>query len=105
MASDFTLVCVGQPEADALPPGIQALADSGVFAERLCIPDTPDTSDQYWCHVLAGLPERVGKALVVPADVDTTLDILRVGAQLGEGRRSIPTQCTPRDCQAADEAG
>ena len=85
MASDFTLVCVGQPEADALPPGIQALADSGVFAERLCIPDTPDRPDQYWCHVLASLPERVGKALVVPVEVDVTLDILRVGAQLGGG--------------------
>ena len=85
MASVFTLVCVGQRGADAVPPGIQALADSGVFAERLCIPDMPDTSDQYWCDVLASLPERVGKALVIPVDVDATLDILRVGAQLGEG--------------------
>ena len=85
MASDFTLVCVGQCEADALPPGIQSLADSGVFAERLCIPDMPDTPDQHWCRVLASLPARIGKALVVPVDVDATLDILRVGAQLDEG--------------------
>ena len=56
MTSDFTLVCVGQREADALPPGIQAIADSGVFAERLCIPDTPATPERYWCDVLASLP-------------------------------------------------
>ncbi len=85
MAPDFRLVCVGQREADGLPPSIQALADSGVFSERICIPDVPDPLDQYWCQLLASLPEGVGKALVVPVDVDATLDILRVGAQLGEG--------------------
>lgn len=84
-APSFTLVCVGQSETDALPPNIQALADSGVFAERTCIPDMPNTPDQYWCQVLASLSENVEKALVVPIDVDATLDILRVGAQLGEG--------------------
>jgi len=85
VAPDFRLVCVGQREADALPPSIQALADSGVFSERICIPDVPDPLDRYWCQLLASLPEGVGKALVVPVDVDATLDILRVGAQLGEG--------------------
>ena len=78
-------MCVGQSETAALPPNIQALADAGVFAERLCIPDMPNTPDQYWCHVLASLSENVDKALVVPIDVDATLDILRVGAQLREG--------------------
>lgn len=85
MVADLTLVCVGQSEATALPAGIQALADSGVFSERICIPDMPDTADQYWCQVLASLPERVGRALVIPFEVNVTLDILRVGAQLVEG--------------------
>ena len=85
MSSDLTLVCIGQREADTMPPSIQTLADSGVFAERLCIPNMLGPPDQYWCDVLASLPERVGKALVIPVDVDVTLDLLRLGAQLGEG--------------------
>ena len=85
MASYFTLVCVGQPETDVLPPSIQALADSGVFSEQIRIPEMPDTPDGYWCDVLASLPASVGKALVVPVEVHATLDLLRVGAQLGEG--------------------
>ena len=84
MASDFTLVCVGQREADVSSPAIRVLADSGVFSELLCIPDIPGTSDQYWCQVLASLPEHVGKALVVPVEVDATHDLLRLGAQLGD---------------------
>jgi hypothetical protein len=85
VASDFTLVCVGQRESDEFTPCIQSLIDSGVFSQQICIPTVPDNADQYWCHVLASLPERVGKALVVSVAADVTLDLLRVGAQLGEG--------------------
>ena len=46
----------------------------------------PDAPDQYWCHVLASLPHPVSvRRWWFAAAADVTLDVLRVGAQLGEG--------------------
>ena len=78
--SGCALVCVGLAEDDALPPGLQALADTGVFDASILRTNPPEVPEQYWCDVLSALPDTADKVLVVSAEAEITEDLLRLGA-------------------------
>lgn len=78
--SGCALVCVGLAEDDALPPGLQALADTGVFDAPILRTNPPEVPEQYWCDVLNAVPDTVDKVLVVSAEAEITEDLLRLGA-------------------------
>ena len=75
-----TLVCVGLEADDALPPGLQALADAGVFDTPILRTTPSEVPEHYWCDVLGALPDTADKVLVVSASAEITEDLLRLGA-------------------------
>ena len=78
--SGCALVCVGLAADDALPPGLQALADTGVFDPPILRTNPPESPEQYWCDVLSALPDTAEKVLVVSVAAEITADLLRLGA-------------------------
>ena len=86
--SGTSLVCVGLEESDALPAGIQALVDTGLFDSLIRAPAPSGQGDRYWCGVIEGLPGEVDNALVITADAGVTLDILRL-AKLMDNRIAV----------------
>ena len=57
--SGCALVCVGLAEDDALPPGLKALADTGVFDAPILRTNPPEVPEQYWCDVLNAVTDTV----------------------------------------------
>ena len=78
------LVCVGAQQQNGLPTSLQPLFDTGVFEDLLCLSATPSDSNRYWLGVIGALSGSVDIALIVPAGVDVTNDLLRLGSMLDE---------------------
>ena len=74
------LVCVGFGDPDALPTDVQALAASRIFDYGTILAGQIEDPHRYWCDVLAGLPEQVELALVIPVGAVVTSDLLRLAA-------------------------
>ena len=73
--SGCALVCVGLAADDALPLGLQALADTGVFDPPILRTNPPESPEQYWCDVLSALPDTAEKVLVVSVAAEITEDL------------------------------
>ena len=82
--SGCALVCVGLAADDALPPGLQALVDTGLFDSPILRTHLPELPEQYWCDVLRALPDTAEKLLVVSAEAEITEDLLRLGALISD---------------------
>ena len=80
--AEATLVCVGLGEGDPLPAALHGLIATGVFSQQLRISVEATQPERYWCNILGALSDQCKTALVVAAEADFTLDLLRLGALL-----------------------
>ena len=75
---------MGLAQNAPLPEQYELLWASGVFDHLVRLPEMPEDSGIYWSSIVSQLPDSLSAALVIPAGVQLTDDILRLSAMLDE---------------------